>query len=222
MRITNQVLNESARKAGLPIQGTSLLDYVNKNPGSDQSLLQALEERESASTEPVNKKNYEKLEKALDAYEKEAEKFADKSETSMFEKAKESKDMTEICDNVDKLVAKYNSAVSAMRKSDNPLDAYYLQMFLGTTEDQKKELAEIGITMGKDGSLSVDREKLKTSDLSAVERALGADSTFITRTGFVAGRAADHAHANVRSVSTQYNAAGNTYAAQSSLYDFLR
>ncbi len=221
MRITNQILNDSARKAGLPIQGASLLDYINKKPGSDQSLLQALEDKESAA-EPVNKRNYEKLEKALDAYEKETEKFADKSEHSMFEKAKESKDMTEICDSADRLVAKYNSVVSAMRKSGSPLDAYYLQMFLGVSEDQKKELAEIGITAGKDGSLSVDREKLKASDLSAVERALGADSAFITRTGFVSGRAADHANANARSVSTQYNAAGNTYAAQSSLYDFLR
>lgn len=221
MRITNQVLNESARKAGLPIQGTSLLDYINKNPGSDQSLLQALEEKESAATAPVNKKNYEKLEKALDAYEKETEKFSDQSENSMFAKAKESKDMTEICDNVDKLVAKYNSAVSAMRKSDNPLDAYYLQMFLGVSDDQSQALAEIGITSGSDGSLSLDREKLKASDVSAVEQALGADSAFISRTGFVAGRAADHAHANAQSFSTQYNAAGNTYAAQSSLYNFF-
>ena len=40
MRITTQMLNESARKAGLPINSNSLLNYVNGN--SDNTLLNAL------------------------------------------------------------------------------------------------------------------------------------------------------------------------------------
>lgn len=35
------MLNESARRAGLPINNTSLLNYIN-NDGSDNSLLSAL------------------------------------------------------------------------------------------------------------------------------------------------------------------------------------
>ena len=41
MRITTQMLNESARKAGLPINNTSLLNYI-KNDGTGNTWLDAL------------------------------------------------------------------------------------------------------------------------------------------------------------------------------------
>ena len=48
MRITTQMLNESARKAGLPVNNTSLLNYINnKNQGN--SLLDALNKKKETS-----------------------------------------------------------------------------------------------------------------------------------------------------------------------------
>lgn len=41
MRITTQMLNESAKKSGLPINNTSLLNYINGDE-TNNSLLEAL------------------------------------------------------------------------------------------------------------------------------------------------------------------------------------
>lgn len=41
MRITTQMLNESARQAGLPINRSTLLDYI-KNDGATNPLLEAM------------------------------------------------------------------------------------------------------------------------------------------------------------------------------------
>lgn len=49
MRITTQMMNESARKAGLPIGGTSLLNYINKDEKSSNSLLEALNKNKVAT-----------------------------------------------------------------------------------------------------------------------------------------------------------------------------
>lgn len=46
MRIITQMLNESARKAGIPVNNTSLLNYIN-NDSSNNSLLSALNNKKN-------------------------------------------------------------------------------------------------------------------------------------------------------------------------------
>ena len=62
MRITTQMLNESARKAGLPINHTSLLNYI-KSDGTQNALLDALNKSNETS---VKTGSYEKIEKEAD------------------------------------------------------------------------------------------------------------------------------------------------------------
>lgn len=62
MRITTQMVNEAARKAGIPVNNTSLLDYVRQG-NSQNSMLEALSSKTSAKTDSGNRKKYEKLEK---------------------------------------------------------------------------------------------------------------------------------------------------------------
>ena len=47
MRITTQMVNETARKAGVPINNTSLLNHING--GSDGDLLKVLNKGKSLS-----------------------------------------------------------------------------------------------------------------------------------------------------------------------------
>lgn len=203
MRVTNQMLNDSARRAGLPVHTTSLLNYMNNDTSTENSLMEALGEKESSSVSPAQKKAYEKIKKAADEYEKAAEKFTDQSEDSVFAKAKASGDRTELYESIDQLIEKYNSTIKSMHAGGGTLDAYYLQMFAGAAADQKEALSSIGITVGKDGSLSADKDKLKAADLESIEKVLGADSAFVTRTGFVAGRTSDHARASAESISAR-------------------
>ncbi len=57
MRITTQMLNESARKAGLPVNNTSLLNYIN-NKGEGNSLLDALNKKKETVATATQKSNY--------------------------------------------------------------------------------------------------------------------------------------------------------------------
>ena len=65
MRITTQMLNESARQAGLPINRSTLLDYI-KNDGATNPLLEAMNRNKENVANTAKKSNYEKLDKEAD------------------------------------------------------------------------------------------------------------------------------------------------------------
>ena len=84
MRITTQMLNESARKAGLPINNTSLLNY-KKNDGTGNSLLDALNKKKETAATAAQKSDYEKLDKEADQLTQVAEVLLKDGENSLFE-----------------------------------------------------------------------------------------------------------------------------------------
>ena len=61
MRITTQMLNETAKRTGIPINHTSLLNYINDSGSSgDNTLLDALNKNDKVSSAATA--NYKKLE----------------------------------------------------------------------------------------------------------------------------------------------------------------
>ncbi len=211
MRITTQMLNASMRKAGLPINNVSLLNYVN---GSSQgSLLNALNKKGIK----LQDKGFEKLKGQAEKLQQAAEKMA--SEKS-FQEARTSGDLQPIISNVQEMVKNYNNTIKSMKNSSSPLNQYYRQMLKEAAADDKDKLKEIGITRGEDGTLKLDEEKLKASDVDKLEEILGAKGTFSSKVSFLADKIADNARANASSASSQYNALGNNYFASASRYNF--
>ena len=221
MRITNQMLNESARKAGLPLQGNSLLDYLNKS--DESSLLDSINGGNNLnnSVSSVYKNNYDKIRKAAEAYEEQTKNLTETGESSIWAKAAETGDLSPVYENVRSLVDKYNNTLEAMRKTPDSLNTYYAQMFAGGASEKSKELEAAGVTVQKDGTLKLDEDKMKAADLETLQKAFGAESAFVTRTGFVAARAADHAKSNAESVTSQYTADGSIVTSALNKYDFL-
>ncbi len=221
MRVTNQMLSASARKAGIPLEGGSLLDYLNKSNGG--SLLDNLNGSNSLnqSVSSVYKSNYDKIQKAAEAYEKQAKNLAESGDGSIWAKAEETGDMSGVYDNIKSLVDKYNSTLEAIRKTPDSLNGYYMQMFTQGAADRKEVLEAAGVTVQKDGTLKIDEDKMKAADLEKLKKAFGSGSDFLTRTGFVAARAADHAKTNAESVTSQYTAKGSLITAETNRYDFL-
>ena len=220
MRITTQMLNESARKAGLPVNNTSLLNYINKD-SSQNTLLQALNKSRSTGAVAATKKSeYEKLEKAADQLQQKAEIFTKVGENSIFAKARESGSNQEIYDGIEALVESYNSVCRTLKTVSTPLNDYYRQMLQEAGTENKEALSNIGITISKDGTAVIDKEKLKTADIDSMEKTLGASGSFSSKVTFLATRISDNAEKNAESVSSQYSAAGNLYSAASSKYDF--
>ena len=215
MRITTQMLNESARKAGLPINGTSLLNYINGN--SNNTLLNAL--NKNSATDVATKTKYEKLEKAADQLSEAASVFIATGEDSLFSKARESGDNQDVYNAVEVFVGKYNSTLSALKNTSSTLNDYYSQMLKSAASDNKEALESIGITIAKDGSLSVDKDKLKEADIDTLEKVLGNTKGFTQKAAYVADRVSDNAHTNQSSLSSQYSSTGSLYSALASKYN---
>lgn len=218
MRITTQMLNESARKAGLPINNTSLLHYI-KSGSSDNTLLNALH-KNSSTADTAKKSSYERLEEAADQLLQKAEAFTDESGHSVFAKAREDGSNQEIYDAAKALVEQYNSVAAALQNAAGTLDGYYRQMLNGAVSENSEGLNNIGITLAKDGTLHIDEKKLKAADVDTLEQTLGSAGTFSAKVAFLATHISDNAKANVESLSSQYTSAGTSYSSAANKYDF--
>lgn len=213
MRITTQMLNASMRKAGLPVNNMSLLNYINGSSSQSNSLLSALNKNGITT----NNKSYEKLKSQA---EKLQETMDALSSGELFEGARESKDAEAVLSSAQDMIKRYNDTLKSLKGTTSPLNQYYRQMLLEASKDAEGQLKEIGISIASDGTLSLDADKLKSSDIDQLEEVLGADGSFTPKISFLASRIADNAGANAASASSQYNALGNNYFAASGKYDF--
>lgn len=223
MRITTQMVNESARKAGLPVNNTSLLNYINSDE-NNSSLLQALNKNKNTSTaavDTVSKKNYETLGKEAEKLTDVTAVFLQENDDNLFMQAKESGDNQKIYDSIESLFENYNSTLKALKNTSGTLNDFYRQMLAETPEEAKDSLESIGITFAKDGTASVDMDKVKEADLETLENLFGSKSDFVSKMNYISTRVSNNAQANVESLSSAYSSNGSLYSgSSSSKYDF--
>ncbi len=225
MRITTHMLNETARKTGIPINQNNLLSYLNNSEGtSGSTLLDALNKNNKVSTESAE--NYKKLESAADKLKDSADKLAAEGDKSLFEKIRQSegeekeKNTEELYASVNQLLDHYNSTLTELRKNASPMNIYYSQSMQEAVAENSEALEKLGITMGKDGKLSIDNEKLKSASVDDIEKVFGKSGSFTSKISFVAGRVSDNAQANVESSSSQYSSKGSLQSQIASKFDF--
>lgn len=217
MRVTNQMLNESARKAGTPVNGHSLLDYVNSN-GNQNAVSDRLLGNNGLGK--IEKTKYEKQEKTADELVTIAEKLSESGKESIWEKIKESGDTAEITKNTQELVEKYNKLLESMKDSSGALYEFYRKNLKELPKQHTEAFAEIGITSKKDGSLEIDQEKLKGASAEQLEKVFGKDSSFLTRLSYISSAIGDNATANLENLSGSYLPDGNVSSSHLNKYDF--
>lgn len=221
MRVTTQMLHNSAAKAGIPI-AHSLLNYINKDSDSNNQLNTLLGIG-NGEADYAKKTSYDELNQKAEELEERLKRFLKKEEVSIFDKARESGSTEEICELVKKLAGNYNSTLSAGTLVSEPLNNFYFEMLKEATADNKEELEKIGILISvKDGKLSVDSEKLKSCDVDTLESILGNDGDFQKKTALIAGKIADNAGANAESFTSSYGSDGKISAYTAGKYDFIR
>lgn len=219
MRITTQMLNESARKAGLPVNNTSLLNYIG-GTGNNNSLLEALNKKKETASNKTQKNNYEKLGKEAQELTQSAQALLQEGEKSLFEQAETSGDKEKVYDSIENLFESYNSTLKELRNTSDTLNDFYRQMLTEASAEVKETLEGVGITFGKDGTACVDMDKVKAAELETLEGLFGTESDFMQRIEFFSTRICDYAKANVESLSSSYDVSGNIYSAiSSSRYD---
>lgn len=219
MRVTTQMLNQTAKRTGIPINQNNLLSYINNDSSSNGStLLDALNKNNKVSSAMIS--NYKKVEKSAESLKEQAEKLAETGEKSFLEKIKESGNTEEAYKAVESYVDRYNSTLSDVKKSTGTLDQYYSQMLQEAASDNREQLEKIGITIGKEGTLSIDKEKLNAAAVEDIQSAFGGSGHLAAKTAYIADRISNYAQAGMQSASSQYDGTGNMYSQLTSRFDF--
>ncbi len=218
MRVTNSMLNNTSAKSGIALNESSLLNYID-NDSSDDELLASLQ-RGKTEKNKEKKVGFEKLEEASEQLAQKALQFFMQGEGSLFEKAKESGNYEQVWEKAEALVNDFNKLLKELGTTSTQLEDYYKKMLVESAGGSAEALAQIGITQQKDGTLKLDKEKLKAADPETLEKVLGKDGGFSARVTLIAGRIAANAQANVESLSSRYDASGNSWSAAMNKYDF--
>lgn len=222
IRVTTQMLNETSRKAGLPVNSSSLLNYINNDKNSN-SLLESLQ---NSSTKPTdllqNKKLYQKLKDAAESLENATKTLGSEKSDNIFAKAKESGDNADIVKNVKTLIEQYNEVRKQLeRDASSPINAYYNQTLGQLASKNKEELSKVGITVGKDGSMTIDESKLKEASVEDLESLFGSKSEFIQKMQYLASHVSNNVSAQIESLGNQYGQDANSFSSYiSNKYDW--
>jgi len=218
MRVTTQMLHASAKRAGISLGGTSLLNYINNDSSqnSQNSLLNALSRQQNTTVNKTQSAAYKKLEETSSSLSEALEVFLEEGEEGIFQK----EDKAELTDSVKHMLKKYNETVKALKNTSNPLNDFYGEMLKEAATESEEGLSAIGISQSKDGSLSLNTEKMEEAGIEKIKEVLDSNGLFTTKTAYIASRIADNAYTNRQSYSTQYGVDGYSYAMNSSRYDF--
>ncbi len=207
MRITTTMLNETAKRTGIPVNQPNLLGYLNKTQNSGNTLLDSLYQSQKASRALPS--DSRKLQKAADQLWEAADKLTGTGEHSLFAEAKASGEKDKLYNGVKNFVDSYNATLSETEKNASPLQMYYGQMLQEAAGADSKALENLGITVGKDGKMSIDSGKFNSASIEEIEKTFGETGTLTQKVSFVAGRISDYAQANTQSTYSQYNSYGN-------------
>ncbi len=203
----------STRRIGLSSRRSSMLSSVRSKRngilGGSSSWMDVMNANSVQSSKLV-RGSYERLQKASSSLVEQAGLLAEKAD--MGDKG--------VADTAAKVVTDFNDTLKCLKKSSGVLNDFYRQSMKESVMGQKKELEEIGITVGTDGSLSLNKDKLAEADAEKVKKLLGTSSTFAKRVNAVASRAADNARANAESASSRYTASGGIASSYLSRYNF--
>jgi len=201
--------------------GFSLNDYASIKNGSYGKLMKAYykeQKSDGKTAEDVKKETrskgaeYSEISSLADKFDKAAGKltgssglFDLKSVTSVDENGvevtKEEYDMDSIVGALKDMAKSYNEFMSKATKSTNKNVARRAENLVGQMSKYFKQLSAVGIKFGEDGSLSVDEDKVKKTDVSALKRAFGGNDSVL---GHIAGKvsqigtAADSAANNLK------------------------
>ena len=225
MRITNQMMARASAKSGIPLQQTSMLNYLqNMNKTGSQTLLSSLGNTTQTNSllRSISKKNSLQLESSAESLSDFAAKLAGNGDDSLFAKAEQSGDTSEIIATAERMAESYNKTIKSLKSSDSTLNKFYLQELSGYTAGQSDALKAVGITRNKDGSLSIQKDTLKSADLDSLKKAFGSESGFAEKVSYVGSRVAQNAAALGSAALNGYSNTGrelyNSFAR--SMYDF--
>ncbi len=196
MRVTTQMVQQSAIKAGVSPRQTSLLNYINQG-GQGNALINAIAKKntQTGAIHGLQRKNYEKLEES-------ASGLKDSLNEISKDNIKSASQMVDV----------FNDTVDLLKADGNALNRFYAESMLDLVREHKDVLAKVGIQLDQNNELSVNQEILKKADAESLDAAFGDKAEFKEKLMFLADRIADNAETNLANVSGQYTQNGDLHS----------
>lgn len=202
MRVSTQMFYENTKKAGISVD-FSLLEHINNK---DKEVIPNKNEYNAGNN--YQSKYFDKVEESSEKLLNYLSKLTAEDKESIWDKAQEIKDNKEITNAVENMIKSYNDMYKNMQNAGGSLNEFYSYEVQNMLKEHAGALKELGISSGKDGSLTIDNEKFSKTDLEAIKKMFGKDSAFSKKLAIITSKVEENAIVSKQSLSNQYTANG--------------
>lgn len=147
----------------------------SKGTASAEYLSQMMEERQGSSSNSSSRLAFGVREHAA--------ALADGGSKSLVSQAVSTGDTKAVVNEVNEFVGDYNSMITRLKSSGGALEQAYLKEFKGLAQDHSDALKTIGITVGDDGKLKLDKTALVEASPETLQKCLQGGDSFVAKTG---------------------------------------
>lgn len=157
MKTTTTAKSSASRTSG----ATRAQSYLNQLTGKNNSSV--IEKLAQNSSDQLF---YSRMQTAAGQVKSSAEKLLKTGENSIFEQEDTAKAKEQATEEIENFVNDYNIMMGRLNSSSDNTDTTYRKKLQDIATAGKKELEKVGITIGKNGTLSLDDKKLKEAELA--------------------------------------------------------
>lgn len=168
----------------------------------------------TATTYMNMKENAGKLQSA-------ATKLLDTGDDSIYAKAEESGDTSQITSQVKDFVNQYNSTVRNLKSAGGRVDTSYYNQMTSYASMYRNSLEATGVTRNSDGTLSVNENALKKASVEQLKQTWGGSSSFAARAGQVAANVQYNAVTSMNSmINNSYSSLLRNFGSSGGFFNF--
>lgn len=194
--------------------GKLMRAYYNESSSEKASSFAKNTVKKTESEQKTQKKELSKVTSSADALKESADALLKKGKDSVFEKEEENA----VYDAVSSFVKNYNETLKAAADTSNKSVNNRTNNLINNTNIYAKQLAKIGITIGEDKSLSIDKDIFMKADKNDIKNLFQGNGSFGYQTSAQASLIS-YAAENAVSSMGLYSSSGNNYYSTGNLYN---
>lgn len=209
----------------------SALMNANKTASSRRRALSRSSKTNASryltNTSTANKTNstmttYQNMRNNAGEVQSAASKLTNAGDNSLFAKAKESGDTTEVTKQVKEFVNQYNNMVRSLKNGNSRVDSSYLNQLNSYATMNRNALQATGVTKQSDGTLTVDDKALQGASLEQLQKAWGSSSSFAAKAGTTAAYVQSSAVSSLNSLmNNSYSNLLRNFGTSGSFFNFF-
>lgn len=179
-----------------------LMSSLNTDTDNDTKVVDLLkksgETEKSSKTTGKKSEEYNSVKKSASSLKASATVLSETGADSIFAKAEESGDYSDVISLIERFTGDYNSLLESLSDLDTDKSANYSKELKSIISGQSEALKKVGITVDSNGKLVIDEETLKNADKKELKDLFQGENS-------IAGKVAD------KSIYIGANAAADQY-----------